>query len=173
MLYYTIPLWHVRSLCRYNLKSFSIICVQSSAEVYQVLLPSSSPNDLLCGFESNVKHFFPLCCVVVSMSHYNHISARLSTRINVIFLFCGNCRKLLWCKDLGSRGRPRRPNPLRGKDLGNNNNTDLPRHWLITIVFVVHVVANILPMQVGFILFAVECFHRFDPHEVVVCVDLV
>ena len=29
-----------------------------------------------------------------------------------------NCRKSLRSKDLGLRGSPRRPNPLRGKDLG-------------------------------------------------------
>ena len=29
----------------------------------------------------------------------------------------------LWVRTYGSRGRPRRPNPLRGKDLGQQHNT--------------------------------------------------
>ena len=58
-----------------------------------------------------------LLFVMLLLYIYRHICQPLYTFILIYqsFLYC---RKSLVLKDLGQSGRPRRPNPLRGKDLG-------------------------------------------------------
>ena len=53
--------------------------------------------------------------------HYTYIIVTCKHYIDIIIDYFKNCRKSLRSKDLGSRGSPRRPNPLRGKDLGKFN----------------------------------------------------